>query len=510
MSPQAEDGGVADGSFTVQSLGEVARGSVATLVRDKLEEIRGARARLGDSEDVEALHDLRVAMRRLRSVLAGYGTVLGKGVGRGSMRRLSRIARTTNPSRDLEVQLEWLRSRASLLKRAERAGLDRLVSRLEARRQRSDGKAARRIEEDLESVLRALETELRDLRPDAMEGPTLRQLAGERIERAATTLRRRIERVEGVGDRAHAHRARIAGKRLRYLLEPLAGAEPLAADLVKRCKSFQDLLGDLHDADVWVETCASVIESEARAFARQIARAARTEDSEELKLLRSQDPIPGWVAIVGQIHEVRAQRWAATTAGLKAAADRLVAPALELSKRLSTPIHLEIERKFLLRAVPERAQSAPCVEIEQGYFQAREGERLRRTCQDGRVSWVRTWKRGEGLVREELEEPLDEREFERLWPLTEGWRLKKRRYFVQEGELKWEIDEFEGLDLVLAEVELPSVDTEAAIPQWLADALVREVTGDPRYANSSLARSSSAASKVPQRGRSSAFPSTRS
>jgi CYTH domain-containing protein len=54
--------------------------------------------------------------------------------------------------------------------------------------------------------------------------------------------------------------------------------------------------------------------------------------------------------------------------------------------------------------------------------------------------------------------------------------------------LAWEIDVFEDRPLVLAEVELPSADAEAPPPAWLARHVVREVTDDPAYANSALAR----------------------
>ena len=50
----------------------------------------------------------------------------------------------------------------------------------------------------------------------------------------------------------------------------------------------------------------------------------------------------------------------------------------------------------------------------------------------------------------------------------------------------WEVDDFLDRDLVLAEVELPS-DAAPALPEWLAPAVVREVTGDPRYVDATLA-----------------------
>ena len=81
-------------------------------------------------------------------------------------------------------------------------------------------------------------------------------------------------------------------------------------------------------------------------------------------------------------------------------------------------------------------------------------------------------------------------EFEQQWPRTIGRRLKKRRYVIAESGLVWEIDRFEELDLVLAEVELPTRDARAELPEWLAPHVVREVTDEPAYRNYELAMKS--------------------
>ena len=104
------------------------------------------------------------------------------------------------------------------------------------------------------------------------------------------------------------------------------------------------------------------------------------------------------------------------------------------------------------------------------------------------VTYVRTVKLGKGIVRIEVEEPCTEEVFAQLWPLTEGRRLTKRRYAIEDGERIWEIDEFTDRELFLAEVELPTEETEVVIPEWLAPCLEREVTGEDTYVNANLAR----------------------
>lgn len=162
---------------------------------------------------------------------------------------------------------------------------------------------------------------------------------------------------------------------------------------------------------------------------------------------------------------------------------------------------LEIERAYLLAQLPAIPKDAVVHRIEQGYLppdehtadlnatgsELTEG-RLRRTIHaDGSVDCSHTIKHGEGLVRRELQRAITLKQFEQGWPRTAGRRLRKTRYLITAAPLVWEIDEFDELDLVLAEVELPSPDAKVTIPHWLAAHIVREVTEEPAYRNYNLA-----------------------
>jgi CYTH domain-containing protein len=165
--------------------------------------------------------------------------------------------------------------------------------------------------------------------------------------------------------------------------------------------------------------------------------------------------------------------------------------ATELGRR-SSGKEIEIEHKYLLKRLPLAAVDAPSVEIEQGYLPGEKlVERLRRIrFADGAEKWFRTVKAGKGVERVELEEEADADVSRAMWELTEGRRVHKRRYSIRESDvLVWEIDEFLDRDLVLAELELPTPDTEFDLPRWLQDVLDREVTDDPEYSNARLAQS---------------------
>jgi CYTH domain-containing protein len=152
------------------------------------------------------------------------------------------------------------------------------------------------------------------------------------------------------------------------------------------------------------------------------------------------------------------------------------------------PLDREIERKYLLEGLPDTAAAAPSVEIVQGYLPGTKiVERIRRARQAGTTRFIRTIKLGKGVSRIEIEESMTEQLFDALWPLTEGRRIRKRRYLVPDGNLIWEIDEFLDQPLVLGEIELPD-ERHPTIPQWLAPHVTREVTDEPAFTNVRLAR----------------------
>lgn len=155
---------------------------------------------------------------------------------------------------------------------------------------------------------------------------------------------------------------------------------------------------------------------------------------------------------------------------------------------LATVPSIEIERKFLVAEPPSDLERWPSTDIEQGYLAITDDRpevRVRR--RDGRA--FLTVKAGGGRVRVEEEIEIEPDRFDRLWPLTEGLRIEKRRYEIDAADgLVIELDVYKGdlEGLIVAEVEF---DSEAAAdafapPDWLG----RDVTEDAHYKNQRLAR----------------------
>jgi adenylate cyclase len=146
---------------------------------------------------------------------------------------------------------------------------------------------------------------------------------------------------------------------------------------------------------------------------------------------------------------------------------------------------VEIERKFLTPRVPGKLERCRSCEIEQGYLATGEESevRLRKI---GELMLL-TVKRGSGRERMEEEIEITRSQYRALWPLSEGRRIAKRRFYMSIGEHVAEVDVYAGelAGLVTAEVEFPSHGDSAdfAPPEWFGI----EVTEDPRFANQALA-----------------------
>lgn len=221
-----------------QSTRLVARGFLDAAVQ-AAGRLSGVRQR----EDAAALHDFRVALRRLRTTLRAYRPELRNGIPASLEHRLHAIAAATNRAREAEVAIAWLCPLQRRLKPGERAGWHSLLERIERRRVEGLRHAADRGWKTFTAVAPTLR---RGLTKPAAASPPFAVVARVALLRQARRLDTLLPAVHDAAD-PKAHRARIAAKRLRYLLEALVGVVPAAAALVKRLRALQDGLGELHD-----------------------------------------------------------------------------------------------------------------------------------------------------------------------------------------------------------------------------------------------------------------------
>src|SRR3990172_9636155 len=99
---------------------------------------------LPSAEDPEAVHNYRVALRRLRTLLRAFRPWLPS-IAPGVRRRLRRLMRGTNQPRNLEVLLAWVAAETGSLTTRQQAGAQWFASRLQVQHARSEEMMRHRI-----------------------------------------------------------------------------------------------------------------------------------------------------------------------------------------------------------------------------------------------------------------------------------------------------------------------------------------------------------------------------
>lgn len=145
---------------------------------------------------------------------------------------------------------------------------------------------------------------------------------------------------------------------------------------------------------------------------------------------------------------------------------------------------MEIERKFLIKKLPESLDLYEHKKIAQGYLNVNPVVRVRKSDDEYYLTY-----KGSGLmVREEYNLPLTKEAYDNLVKKIDGRLIEKTRYLIPlSNNLTAELDVFEGAmyPLQMVEVEFESVEQAEtfAVPEWFGD----EVTNNVAYHNSNMA-----------------------
>ncbi len=154
---------------------------------------------------------------------------------------------------------------------------------------------------------------------------------------------------------------------------------------------------------------------------------------------------------------------------------------------LKPEAHREVERKFLVKNLPEDLESFKSKSIIQGYVSITEDGTETRIRQKG-DKYFRTIKGGTGINRSEDETEISKEEFDHDWTLVEDRIIEKTRYEIplENGNIA-ELDVYAGKLQGLIVVEVEFADESSANgfvpPDWFGT----EVTTDAGYKNASLA-----------------------
>ena len=205
--------------------------------------------------DTEFLHDLRVAVRRARTLMGQLPGVFPKRTARRLRQDLGALGDLTNRLRDLDVLAIHRDDYLAALPAVARPDVEQTFRRLRTERGAAHHRLiaawqAPRCEAILERW-HAAATGRTDAGPRG--GRSLGKFVRGRVRKQCRRLvDPQHDRVLDAGDVQQVHRLRIEGKKLRYLFECFASVLPpdRTAESIRRLKALQDALGDLHDLDV--------------------------------------------------------------------------------------------------------------------------------------------------------------------------------------------------------------------------------------------------------------------
>jgi adenylate cyclase len=154
-------------------------------------------------------------------------------------------------------------------------------------------------------------------------------------------------------------------------------------------------------------------------------------------------------------------------------------------KKLMKNSNKEIERKFLVVS-DDYKKLASGILLQQGFLSTVK-ERVVRVRTAGTKALLTIKGISKGAVRTEFEYEIPPEDAKVLLDeICEKPVIKKYRYTIPWGSLKWEVDEFLGENegLIIAEIELEEENQTFEIPDWVG----KEVTDDPKYYNSNLVK----------------------
>ncbi|MCL4561900.1 MAG: CHAD domain-containing protein [Chloroflexi bacterium] len=229
------------------------------------QEIDGVRK----AEDIEYIHRMRVASRRFRDALPLFSSCLPQRKYPGWNKQVRLITRALGGARDTDVGLAALiRFYDAISNPLDKPGIRRLILRLRQKRTKFQQKVISALDsletsKALDEIEKHLEPLLDRQNQTYLYTPMLYQHGYQAItSRLASFLNYEtyVEKPECIEE---LHAMRIASKHLRYTMEVFATLYPgELKDPIQTSRKNQDLLGEIHDSDVWIAFLPGFIEQE--------------------------------------------------------------------------------------------------------------------------------------------------------------------------------------------------------------------------------------------------------
>ncbi len=223
-----------------------------------------------EAKDIEYIHRMRVASRRLRSALAIFEDCFSRKEFKRYARDVRDVTRSLGAARDLDVQLAVLDNVLPRFADPKLApGLRRLQLRMKQHRadaQKDVITAIKTLQADDTLVnLAKWAATFREVSDGVyLFSPALYELAFSGINARLKEFLDHAAYIQDERNVAELHNMRISAKRLRYTMEAFADLYGVnLKPYINQTRKFQDVLGEIHDADVWGEMIPRFIQEEA-------------------------------------------------------------------------------------------------------------------------------------------------------------------------------------------------------------------------------------------------------
>lgn len=223
-----------------------------------------------EGEDIEALHDMRVATRRMRAAFAVFAPYYKKSATKRLLKELRQTGRTLGAVRDLDVMIDKAKKYGE--DHPEQGSLEPLLQDWDKQREKArkrmvkylDSKDYRRFIADFDRFTGTPGRSACSFDASAPKPYLVRQTLPAIVWEHFGDVRA-YELVLDTAPLPVLHQWRIEFKRLRYTLEFFEEVlGPDIAGVIKKCVTMQDHLGDLHDTDVLITQIADFLRNAAQ------------------------------------------------------------------------------------------------------------------------------------------------------------------------------------------------------------------------------------------------------
>jgi CHAD domain-containing protein len=218
----------------------------------RLEAVQLAIAQVLEDDDIESVHQLRVATRRGNAVLRIFAACLPSKALKNVRKHLRRVRRSAGEARDWDVLMLDMKEWSNRGRSREQAGMDFLLGYAVARRVDA--------QHDMEASLPAETEAIQGLLPMLLASVAQPEGIETLLDLARPTLTELLKKLEAavsgdLEDYRHLHEVRIAGKRLRYAMEVFAPCfgPTFRYEVYPDVEEVQEILGRANDSAVALE-----------------------------------------------------------------------------------------------------------------------------------------------------------------------------------------------------------------------------------------------------------------